>query len=105
MANTGIWVKAELDDEGKLDVVIHCAAEWAKDETVTVGEDITDKIPDIVKNSLKKNLNQVIEASKNSLTNMAKDAAVEMSNFKLGKKEKAKLKLDFKGEIGASGSL
>ena len=105
MKNTGVWTKVELDDEGNCAVKVHCAAEWMPGETVTVGEDVTDRIPADVLASLKTGLNKIIAASKTSLNDKARAAAAEMADFKLGKKKQQILQLNFSGETKMEGKV
>lgn len=105
MKNTGIWTKVELDDEGKIFVKVHCAAEWMPGETVTVGEDITESIPKDLLTDLKIDLNKIIVASKESLTERANLAAKEMADFRLGKKKQQTLQLSFASEVKVEGKM
>lgn len=105
MKNTGVWTKVELDDDGDFSIKIHSASEWKPGETVTCGEDITDKVPIDVVNQLKGALNKIIRASKVSMTELSDKAANQMAEFKSGGRNKKVLTLDFAGEMKQDGKM
>lgn len=119
--DTGVWVQAELDDDGEFAVRVYCAAAFRKPEkddkgvstgelgraTCTVWDDIADspKVPKELKDRLKQALQEFIDASRKSLTIGANRAAMRHEDFEMRREKPGTVYLDFKGSVGGSGDL
>jgi hypothetical protein len=113
MANTGVWVKAELDDEGRLSVRLFGAAalppgiNQAKElpETVHHNEDVHEFLDPATEEALRKALQSVIDQGGKAIMAQANGDASAMRAFFDRKPEKGLFRTMFGGKTDASGDL
>lgn len=105
MADTGVWLRVELDDEGSLSVKAFARAEWRNGETVTVGDEVADSLPDDLRQRLAAVLAEVLVGCGPSAMALAKESAVDHAMAVTGKDRKGRrvirfgAKLDVQGEV------
>jgi hypothetical protein len=104
MADTGVWVAAELDDEGTLRVSVSAAAEWREGETCTFGEDVQDQLPPEYRERITAALQAIIDAVGPQAMRNAKDVAMQHAAAVSGRAQPGVRTLSFEGSLGAEGN-